>query len=378
MIAHITAIAKKEFRQLLRDTRMLFVVFFFPVFLLIVFGYAINFDVENIELALYDQDKSNLSREFTETLTSSGYFSLVKVIQDDNQINETLDKKYAQTVLVIPKDFSKDIYKGKEPVKIQLLVDGIDGNTASVITKYIFIVNQEFRSKVQTEFLSRQGAVTFVPVDFRPVFWFNPTLESTKYLIPGLIAMILIVTAVISMSLSLVREKERGTIEQINVSTLTTIELLIGKSVPYIVISAINAAFILLAGFVLFGVVVKGSLLLLAFCTLIFLLASISFGILVSVIADSQQVAFTIATFATLLPSMILSGFIFPIDSMPPFIQIITNITPAKFFIVILRDIILKGVGITVFWDQLVYLLIFMLSFLGLATRIRIKKESRV
>lgn len=377
MIAHIKAIAKKEVRQLLRDSRMLFVVFFFPVFLLIVFGYAINFDVENIKLALYDLDKSDMSREFTETLTSSEYFNIVKVLDNDGQIKETLDGKLAQTVLVIPKDFSRNIFSGKETAKVQLLVDGVDGNTASIISKYIGAITNQFRGELQAEFLARSGGKAFIPVDFRPIFWFNPTLESTKYLIPGLIAMILIVTAVISMSLSLVREKERGTIEQINVSSLNTLELLIGKSIPYIIISVINAAFILVAGFVLFGVAVQGSIILLAFSTLVFILASISFGILVSVIADSQQVAFTIATFATLLPSIILSGFIFPIESMPPFIQVITNITPAKFFIVILRDIILKGVGLSVFWDQMAYLIIFTLCFLFLATKIRTKKESQ-
>ena len=190
--------------------------------------------------------------------------------------------------------------------------------------------------------------------------------------------MILIVTTVITVSLSLVREKERGTIEQINVSSLTTFELLIGKLIPYLAISFFDAGLILVAGFILFGVVVKGSFLLLFFSTLIFLMASTSIGIFISVISDSQQVAFTIATFASLLPATILSGFIFPIESMPKVIQLVTNITPTKFYIVALRDIILKGVGLSAFWEQWLYLLIFGVLFLGAAMLINKRKIETV
>ena len=213
------------------------------------------------------------------------------------------------------------------------------------------------------------------PIELRPVFWFNPELQTTKFLLPGLIALILIVTAVISVSLSLVRETERGTIEQINVSSLHTIELLIGKAIPYLLISFINAVIILIAGYFLFNVEIMGNYLLLFFSIVIFLAACTGVGILISVIADSQQVAFTIATFFSLLPSLILSGFIFPIESMPYLLQLITNITPTKFFIVILRAIMLRGVGITAFWDQWLYLMLFTFVVLVLATAIRKKKE---
>ena len=185
------------------------------------------------------------------------------------------------------------------------------------------------------------------------------------YLIPGLIALILIVTVVITVSLSLVREKERGTIEQINVSSLTEMELILGKLVPYVAISFIIAGMILIAGFILFDVVVKGSYILLFISILIFLIASTAIGIFISAISDSQQVAFSVATFASLLPATLLSGFIFPIESMPIIIRITTNITPAKFFIIALRDIIIKGVGLTVFWQQWIYMLIFAFVFLS-------------
>ena len=214
------------------------------------------------------------------------------------------------------------------------------------------------------------GIKPYVPIDPQPVFWFNPELNSTFFLLPGLIAFILIITAVVSIALSIVREKERGTIEQINVSHISYIELLIGKTLPYTIIALIISALVLTAGHILFGITVQGSYFLLFFTTLIFLFAALNLGIFVSTVADSQQVAFQIATLVSMLPAVILSGFIFPIESMPPFIQILTNVTPAKFYIVILRDIMLKGVGISAFWDQIIYLLIFAFVFLTLSTLI--------
>lgn len=236
---------------------------------------------------------------------------------------------------------------------------------------YVTSATQIYNGKIQSEILADKGIEVYKPIDLQPMFMFNPELKSTIFLIPGLIAMILIITAVVSVSLSLVREKERGTIEQINVSSLNTIELLIGKSIPYIFIALTDAVLILIAGYFLFDVTVAGSLWLLLLSTLIFIFASISLGIFISVVADSQQVAFTMATFASLLPSVILSGFIFPIESMPLPVQILTNITPAKFYLVALRAIMLRGVGISAFWDQLGYLILFTVFFLGLATVIK-------
>lgn len=378
MNLHIKAIAKKETKHLLRDKRMLFVIFFFPAFLLVVFGYAINFDVEKIKLAVYDKDNSELSRNYTESLTSSGYFILTKYIDSDKDIKTTLDTKSAQAVIVFPNNFSKYYYSVGQESKVQVLIDGVDGNTASIITKYIQSANLAYNQKVSSKIMAFYGIEQYKPIDIKPIFWYNITLQTTKFLIPGLIAMILVVIAVISVSLSLVREKEKGTIEQLNVSSLTAVELLIGKSIPYIFIALLNSAGILIAGFLLFDIVVKGSVLLLTVCTLLFIFSSISIGIFISVVAESQQLAFSLATFATLLPSMILSGFIFPIESMPELVQIITNITPAKFFIVILRAIILKGVGLSIIWDQMLYLIIFTFILLSASVIIKKKKESQL
>ena len=367
MLRRTIAIIKKEVRQLIRDTRLLAVIFSFPVMLLIMFGYAVNFDVKDIKIAIYDQDKSVLSRDFINSLKSSEYFNIVEYVISNDKIDLLLDQKTAQCIVVIPNDFSRKINTNQN-TSIQYLIDGVDANTASIIQNYMFAATGIFNQKVNSKILARNGLKEFTPLSLETQFWFNPDLKTTRFLIPGLIAMILIITAVITVALSFVREKEKGTMEQLNVSSLKTIELILGKTFPFVVIALVNAGLIMLAGYIFFGVEMKGSYLLLLFTTLIFLTASTSLGIFISVVSDSQQVAFTAATFVSLLPSLILSGFVFPIDSMPWVIQIITNITPAKFFINILRAIILRGVGVPAFWDQIIYLLIFTLIFIVLAS----------
>jgi len=376
MFNRIFAIAKKEMRQLKRDIRMLFIVFFFPVVLLAIFGYAINFDVHHIKIAVYDQDRSEYTRDYVSGLISSEYFDLVTYIDNDEQIKKLLDEKIVQVVVVFPKDLSRKLLS-KQEVKIQFLVDGVDGTSANVIQNYVNAATFSYSLQLTKEYLAVTGKQFYVPIDLQPRFWFNPDLQSTRFLIPGLMGMILIITAVISISLSIVREKERGTIEQINVSPLSSIEFILGKTIPYIVISLINATIVLLAGYILFDIVIKGNILLLLLGTFAFLFAALSLGVFISTISDSQQVAFQAANVTSLLPSLILSGFIFPIESMPVAIQILTNITPAKFYIVILRAILLRGAGISAFWDQLIYLGIFGVVFIALATVVDKKSKNK-
>jgi len=373
----ILAIINKEVRQLKRDKRLLAVIFSFPVLLLIMFGYAVNFDVKNIKIAIYDQDKSELSRDFINSLKSSEYFNIVGFISKYDDVNKYLDQKIARCIVVIPSDLSKKV-NSNQPTSIQFLIDGVDANTASIVQNYMTAATARFNQKVNSEILARNRNKILIPISLETQFWFNPDLKTTRYLIPGLIAMILIVTAVITVALSFVREKEKGTMEQLNVSSLKTIELILGKTLPFVAIALVNAGLILLAGYIFFGVEMKGSYLLLFFTTLIFLVASTSLGIFISVISDSQQVAFSAATFASLLPSFILSGFVFPIESMPWLVQIITNITPVKFYIEILRAIILRGVGITAIWDQIIYLTIFTTILILLASVIGKRKSESV
>ena len=376
MFNRILAISKKEARQLRRDTRMLFIVFFFPVVLLAIFGYAINFDVHHIKIAVFDQDRSEYTRDFIGGLISSEYFDLVTYIENDGQIKRLLDEKIAQVVVIFPKDMSRKILS-KQEVKVQFLIDGVDGTSANVIRNYVNAATFSYSLQITKEYLAVAGKKMYVPIDLQPRFWFNPDLRSIRFLIPGLMGMILIITAVISISLSIVREKERGTIEQINVSPLSSIEFILGKTIPYIGISLINASIVLLAGYVLFGIVIKGNVLLLLIGTFAFLFAALSLGVFISTIADSQQVAFQAANVSSLLPSLILSGFIFPIESMPVAIQLLTNITPAKYYIVILRAILLRGAGIAAFWEQLIYLGIFGTIFIILAVLVDKKSKNK-
>jgi len=241
---------------------------------------------------------------------------------------------------------------------------------------YVNIATADLSKKVTVEFLERMGTKLFIPIQLEPRFWFNPELNSTRFLLPGLIGMILILVAVVTISLSIVREKEKGTIEQLNVSSLSVNELLLGKIIPYVIIAFINAGIVLLAGYLFFDITVKGSFIWLTICTFIFLTASLGMGIIVSVISDSLQVAFQIGTLISLLPSLLLSGFIFPIESMPVVIQIITNITPTKFYIACLRAILLKGAGVENYWQQLLYMILFSIISVSIAAKAYLKKIS--
>lgn len=372
MIYRIYAMVKKEFRQIRRDARTLYLIFFFPVFLLMLFGFALSLDVKNIKIAVKNNDNSAETRDFIDMLKSSGYFQITANIYEERDINKYLDEKLAQCIVVFPENFAEDLGAGK-PVKLQFLVDGVDGNTATVIMNYMNVATRFYTQQLTQEFLARNGLKAFVPIDPKPLFWYNPDLNTTKFLIPGLFSMILIITSVILTCLSIVREKELGSMEQLKVSPLGSLELIIGKTIPYTVVALFVAAFTLFISNIAFGVSVKGSYFLLFISTLIFLVAALSLGIFISTIANSQQVAFQVASIATMLPTFMLSGFIFPIESMPKFIQILTNITPAKFYITILRSIILKGVGIEAFWKQVIALMIFSTVFLGIAT-IRTKR----
>src|SRR4030095_9883104 len=256
MLNRIYAIIKKEFRQIKRDIRTLILIFFFPVFVLMLFGFALNLDVKNIKIAINNRDSSPESREFVQMLQSSGYFRLVGYIYDEKDISRFLDEKLAQCVIVIPKDFAKKL-DSVETAKIQFLVDGVDGNTATVIMNYMNLASRFYSGKMAQEVSSRSGFKTYIPVNPEPVFWYNPDLNTTKFLIPGLLSMILILTAVILTCLSIVREKELGSMEQLKVSPLGSLELIVGKTIPYTVVSLFVAAFTLAISMAVFKVEVE-------------------------------------------------------------------------------------------------------------------------
>ena len=365
-------IIKKEFRQILRDKRVLAILTLVPAIMLLLNGYAMNLDISHITMGIIDQEKSPRSREFVNSFITSGYFDYVRDLNTTEEATRLIDDAKLRVAIVVPPDFSHKLFSS-QPAEVQILVDGMDANAATTIVGYAQAVTLQYSQKIILTNLAKMGRGSYIPVQYDARIWYNPELKSAKFLVPGLIGFILAITAVIATSLSIVKEKERNTIEQIDVSPIRPLEFIVGKMIPYALISLVAAALVISAAYFMFDVVVKGSLLDLFGATLLFIIAALSIGLLVSTIADSQQVAFQLASLMSMLPTIILSGFMFPIRSMPIWLQILTNITPAKFYLVILRSIILKGVGVGAFWDQILYLIIFITVILFISVR-RFKK----
>jgi ABC-2 type transport system permease protein len=372
MFRRLRPIIIKEFRQIKRDRRVLAILTLVPAMMLLLNGYALNLDVSHIKMAVIDEEKSPRSREFINSFITSGYFDYVRDLSTSEEATQLIDDAKIRLAIVIPSDFSNQVLSNNT-ADIQILVDGMDANAATTIVGYAQAVTLQYSQKIVLKNLSKIGRGSYIPIQYEARIWYNPELKSAKFLVPGLIGFILAITAVIATSLSIVKEKERNTIEQIDVSPIRSSELIVGKMIPYALISLVAAALVILAAYLMFDIVVKGSLFDLFVTTLLFIIAALSIGLLVSTIADSQQVAFQLASLMSMLPTMILSGFMFPIRSMPIWLQILSNITPAKFYLIILRGIILKGVGFEAFWDQIVYLIIFISVLIFISIR-RFKK----
>ncbi len=376
MIGRIRAVMIKEFRQIARDRRSLGVLLFLPLFLLVMFGYAISLDVRHVPLAVYDGDKSPDSRRLIEEFRHSEYFNFKYDLAGTAQIDELLGRERARAVLVIPAGFSRGLSRG-EACQVQVLLDGSNASSASTALGYIQVVLQQFAAGLTARALLRGGGSRFEPpVDFRPRVWFNPELSSSVYLVPGLVTFILAISAVISTALSIVREKERGTMEQILVSPIRPLELIVGKTIPYAAVSLAVTVAVLAASYLLFGVAVRGSYLLLLLVILLFLLACLGLGLLISTLVSTQQMAFTVSGLITVLPTFILSGFVFPIRNMPLPIQAITFLFPARFFLAALRSVIIKGTGLAAFWEQALGLAAFAFATLALST-LRMRRTAR-
>ncbi len=372
-LKRIMPIVIKEFRQIRRDKRSLAVLLVFPALLVLLIGYALNFDVKHIAVAVFDQDKTPTSRGFVRTFSNSEYFDFKFSVDTYAEISTLLDEEKAMIAVVIPPDFSSHMLAGTNAT-LQVLVDGSNSNTATTAIGYVNAVVQKYSANVAVATLARHGREPYIPVDTQPRVWYNPELLSAKFLVPGLIGFILMLSAVVSTSLSVVREKERGTMDQMMVSRLRTSEIILGKTISYLVIALLASVLVLLIGYIFFDIAIRGSFFWLYVAIVIFLLAALGQGLLISTVSQTQQVAFIISVFTTLLPSLILSGFIFPIRSMPVALQVISNLSPPKFFLIVLRDIILKGVGPAAFWDQLVYMSIFAAVTLGVSSARLLKR----
>ncbi len=352
MLGRIRSVMKKEFRQISRDRLTLFLLLVIPAFLLIMYGYALNFDIRQVSLAVFDRDGSPHSRDFTQAFLRSEYFQLKLMVSQESQIDGLLDSGRVKVVLVLPAEFSRNLLAGREAV-VQILLDGTEATAASTILGYVNAIVSAYSQTIIIREIERRGGVRYSPpVDYRPRVWYNPELRSSRFLVPGLMAFILMIIVVISTSFSVVREKERGTMEQILVSPVRPLELLLGKTFPYVLISLASSHLVLFFGWLLFGVVITGSYWLLLMAMLLFLLGGLGLGLLVSTIAHTQQAAYMTSIILTMLPTFLLSGFVFPIRNMPDWIKLISYAIPARYFLIILRGIMLKGVGLEALWLQ--------------------------
>ncbi|MEW6139230.1 MAG: ABC transporter permease [Thermodesulfobacteriota bacterium] len=375
IISRTLAVARKEATQVLRDSRSLYLALGIPVMLMILFGYALSLDVDNIPLAVWDQARTPQSRELVDRMTSSGYFTLVLQTESYNRIVHGIDAGTISMGLVIPYDFSENIKAGKA-TKIQALVDGSDSTRAGLAIVYLETIVATYENDYRLEALTRQAVESRIqiPVEPRIKLLYNPELISRNNIIPGLIAIIMMVIAALLTSLTVVRERETGTMEQLISTPLKSNELIVGKLIPYFALGYVDLLMVYFMGVYVFGVPFKGSLAILFFEASIFLVGALSLGFLISVVATTQFLATQIALLGTFLPAFLLSGFVFPISNMPYILQLLTYLVPARHLVTILRAIFLKGVGLEAIAVPTVTLIVFGFLVTVLATR-RLKKR---
>jgi ABC-2 type transport system permease protein len=361
----IRAMARKEWIQLRRDSLSMALAFVLPVLLLIIFGYAIKWDVEDIHIGVLDRDGSVASRELVETFRSSGYFTVTHRPEADREVRELLVQGAVRAVLVIPPGFSADLAAPRS-APVQFLVDGADANTATI--------SQNYADAITARYTSDRLRVDITPLRLESRVWYNPTLNSTNMIVPALIAVIMSIIAAMLTALTIAREWERGTMEQLASTPVHRLEVVLGKLIPYLLIGLVDVVVAVAAGITVFGAPLKGSVVLLAALTILFLLGALGVGIFISAAVRSQVLATQIALLTTYLPALILSGFLFDIGGMPRFLQAVTYIVPARYFVSVTRGIFLKGVGLEALWPQALAMVVFAVVGLGLASR-AFKKE---
>ncbi len=369
------AVVVKELRQISRDPFSLMILIAFPAFMLVLYGFALNFDVRHVRLAVQDRDRSARSRELIASFTHSTYFDLVATPGAGEDLAGLTERGVARAVLVIPEGFGRDVSAGRTSV-VQLLLDGADSTTAATVLGYARSLVADANADLVTGATARAGQRPPLPLDLRPRVLYNPELQSTQFLVPGLVGLLLMLTAVLSTALSVVREKERGTMEQLRVAPLRTFELILGKTVPYLGISLLGTLFVLVIARVLFGVEIRGPYLDLLAVVLLYLFGALGFGLLISTIAVNQTFAFQAGLLTSLLPALLLSGFVFQIRIMPVWLQAITYLVPARYFLVVLRGIILKGEGLATYWDDVAALVVYGLVVVSLASLRLVRREA--
>jgi ABC-2 type transport system permease protein len=371
----LRAVVAKEIRQVRRDPFSLLMLVGLAALMLVLYGYALNFDVRHVRLAVQDRDKSLASRELISAFTHSTYFDLVATPAAGADLAWLTETRMARAILVIPEGYGRILADGRAS-PVQMLLDGADSTTATTVLGYARALTSELNAVLVGRALARSGRQLTPPLAFEPRVLYNPELESTRFLVPGLIGFLLMLTAVLATALSVVREKERGTMEQLRVAPLRTWELIIGKTVPYLGLSLLATLIILVAARALFGVEIRGPHLHLLLAVLLYLFGALGFGLFISTVAHTQALAFQVGLISSMLPALLLSGFIFEIRLMPPFLQAVTYLVPARYFLVVLRGIILKGEGLATYWPQVAALAVYGFVVVGLASARLARREA--
>jgi len=370
----LKAVARKEFIHVIRDPRSLALSIAIPMILIFLFGFALTLDVDNVPTIIWDQSRSAASREFLSRFFASRYFSPVAQGENYRDLERAIDERIALAALIVPGDFAARVARG-DAVSVQMIFDGSDPNTATIALGYADTVAGGFSREIAVSSMRRQSpAAPSTPVDFRPRVWFNAELESRNYIIPGLIAIIMMVIAALLTSLTIAGEWERGTMEQLISTPVTEPELILGKLAPYFVIGMVDVVISVLMGEFLFAVPLRGSVALLFIMAAVFLVGALSMGITVSVVTKSQLLSSQAAMVLTFIPAFLLSGLVFPISNMPRAVQMVTYLVPARYFVSLLKDIYMKGLGLKALGLEAVLLAVFSAAMLSTAV-LKFKKK---
>jgi len=358
----LKAIVRKEFYHLIRDYRSLYLAFAIPLLLIILFGYALSLDVDNVETVFVDYDRSELSRDFIRKLGASSYFHVAGLLPQTKDAIDYLDHDRVKLAIVIGPDFMKNISADRE-TPLQIIIDGSNPTYGNILRGYITSFTEQYNQKLLVDFLNRNGQEQIKPpVDGRVRIWFNEDLESRNFILPGIIAVIIMIVGALLTSLIIAREYENGTMETIKSMPIRAGELLLGKAIPYFFIGLTNVLIAILLGQLLFGIVMKGNFWLMLAASSLYLCVALSLGLWISNLTKSQMMANQIAILTTYLPSLLLSNFVFPVINMPKFLQMLTLVVPARYFIDILSGIYLRNLGIAYLWpSMLVLFLMFLL-----------------
>ncbi len=364
------AVARKELRQIGRDRRTLFILLFVPGLLLVLYGYALNFDIRNVALAVEDRDGSPESRALVSTFVNSGYFDFVARVERKGEVEALMNAGRVRAAIVIPERFGRQVRAG-EGATVQVIVNGDNASTGATVVGYVTRIARGASPAAMA--LDRSLAL---PIAIEPRIWYNPELRSTLFLVPGLIAFIAMIVGVTSTALSIVREKESGTMEQIRMAPIGGLAYIVGKTLPYLLLSFVSSMFIVVVSIALFDLPMRGSWGALVLAVGLFLVGALATGLFISTVAETQQIAFMMGLLLTFLPTFVLSGFVFPISSMPRALQVVTYAVPARYFLVVLRGIVLKGSSLTVLAAPMGALVLYAVVALALAS-VRLAREHR-